>query len=66
MKSYEFLNALVAYYWSARDFRRMKNEMGAEAFEANNWQEKAAAAFVCDNLDDCKRIFNHRHFPRGK
>lgn len=66
MKRSEFLNRLVSHYWSASDLRRIKKGMGTEDFEAIDWTEQAALYFVCDNLDDCIRIFSHKDFPRGK
>lgn len=61
MKKDEFLLQLQGHYWTARDFRRLAKEQGPEFFEERNWAKEAALRFVCENLEDCVRIFNHRH-----
>lgn len=66
MKGNHFLYKLIARYWTARDFRRIREDVGPERFEDYDWRKEAAFKFVCDNEKECKKIFKRKGVNNGK
>lgn len=57
---------LFGHYWTNKYLRTLRKDIGVDEFDAINWNKESAFRFVCENVSECERIFNHRHINSCK